>query len=156
MKLHLSVAIAGLLIGGLSPGFAQSDPVSPETEQVVKELAKRWETAYSKKDAAGVAALYAENAIEVTPAGFVRGREAAQKRIEADFQAGWHDISISTTDVHALGDALWGIGDWNGYLGDQAVRGHWSNIFVHAGDAWKIQETTFNIALPATGMTAAK
>ena len=155
MRLHLSLAMAVMLIGGLTPVFAQSSTLSAKDQQLFTESAKGFETAYNKKDVAGVVALYAEDAVAIAPAGIFQGRTALQKWIEADLQAGGHDLSINVTRVHALGNAFWRFGDWNAHYGDQTLHGHWSDILIHVGDTLKIQQSTINLALPETGSASA-
>lgn len=156
MGLHLSLAMLGALVGGLTPAFAQSGALSAKDQQPFADLANNWMTAYNKKDTAGVAALYAEDAIAVAPAGIFQGRSALQKWIEADLQAGGHDMSISVTRTYALGNAFWSFGDWSGRYGDQTLHGHWSDIVVRVGDTVKIQQNTINLALPETGSASSR
>lgn len=158
MRLHLSLAIVGMLVGGLTPTFAQSGTLSTKDQQLLAELGKNFDTAYNKKDTAGLLALYAEDGVAITPTGIVQGRAALQKWIEADLQAGGHDLSSqnSSTRAHALGDAFWSFGDWSTRYGDQTLHGHWSNIIIRVGDTLKIQQNTINLALPETGSASAK
>ena len=48
MRLHLSLAMVGILIGGLTPAFAQSGTLSGKDQQPFAEAVKGWETAYNK------------------------------------------------------------------------------------------------------------
>ncbi len=152
MRLHLSLTMVGMLIGGLTSAFAQSGTLSAKDQQLLIDLGKSFDTAYNKKDVAGIVALYAEDGIAITPAGIFQGRAALQKFIEADFQAGGRDLSSqnSSTRAHALGNAFWSFGDWSAHYGDQTLHGHWSNIVIRVGDTLKIQQNTTNLALPAT------
>ena len=156
MKSHLSLIMVGMLIGGLTSAFAQSGTLSAKDKQLLANEEKGWETAFNQKDAAGVAALYAEDGTAIVPAGIFQGRAALQKWIEGDLQAGGHDMSISVKDVHALGNAFWRFGDWSAHFGDQTFHGHWSDILVHVGDTLKIQQSTINLALPEPAPAPAK
>ncbi len=101
-----------------------------------------------------MAALYAANAVEVTPFGIVRGHDAVQKRLEADMAAGGRDFSIAGTSAQVSGNTGWRTGDWSGYYGSQQVRGYWSAVDVREGDTWKIQMLTIVVAMPPPGQGA--
>jgi ketosteroid isomerase-like protein len=116
-------------------------------------VAKKWEAAYNRKDAAGVAALYTESAVEVAPTGIFQGRAAIQKRIEDDFKAGGHDLSISVKNIQSSGDVIMASGDWNGHYGSQAAHGYWANSTIRSTSL--IQQNGFNLAMPDPGAAQA-
>jgi hypothetical protein len=74
MKLRLLLAPARLCCASLRPtkrkhgGFSDNDQVT-----------KKFDEAFNNGDAAAVAALYTEDAVQVTPQGPVFGRQAIEK-----------------------------------------------------------------------------
>jgi hypothetical protein len=79
MKTRL-VALAGLAIGFALPVFAQQKEIDPQIKQAVEAHNKAYDTAFNKNDAAGIAALFAPDFIEVGPDGVLTGKEAVQAR----------------------------------------------------------------------------
>ena len=73
MKMSFILTVAGLAIGFALPGLAQEqnavDPevrsADPEVRQQIEAAITKYEEAYNKYDAAAVAALYTQDAIEV-------------------------------------------------------------------------------------------
>jgi Domain of unknown function (DUF4440) len=58
------------LINFVVPAFAQEkDTVDPQTRQQVETAAMKYDEAFNKNDAAAVAALFTQDAIEVGPDG---------------------------------------------------------------------------------------
>jgi uncharacterized protein (TIGR02246 family) len=104
---------------------------------------------YNAKDAAGVAALYAEDGILVPPGPMVTGKANIEKAWRATFDAGRTGIRYDTQQVHAEGNVVWSIGQFsvmspeeNGTL--QERRGNFVNIYVWDGDALKFRVHSFS------------
>ena len=81
MKIRLVVALVGLAISFALPTFAQQkETVDPQLIQKLYDtISKKWNEAYNNHDAAAIGALYTEDAVHVTPDGFVYGRKAIEK-----------------------------------------------------------------------------
>jgi len=111
--------------------------------------AARWQDAYNKKDATAVAALYTANGIEVTPVGIVAGQAAIKNRVD-DFinKLEWKNADISVAKCDVEGRLRWSTGSWKDDTPQGAVGGFWTAIEVKDGDAWKIQNLTFNMTPP--------
>jgi hypothetical protein len=87
MKIRLLNAIAGLVIGFAMPAFAQqTNTPDPELRQKIIALTKKLDDAMNNNDAAARAALYTEDAVEVTDSGTLYGREAVEKHYADLFQ----------------------------------------------------------------------
>jgi len=84
MKIPLFGALAGLAISFALPTFAQQkDTVDPIIAQQIRVLAMKYEEAFNRQDPAAVAALYAEDGVNVTPhAGTFYGRQAIEKTMQ--------------------------------------------------------------------------
>src|SRR3978361_1031964 len=53
MRGHLGIAMAGMLAGVVTAALAQQSSASSKDQKLITELAKKWEAAYNRKDAAG-------------------------------------------------------------------------------------------------------
>jgi ketosteroid isomerase-like protein len=149
MRVHLGIVMAGMLAGVVTAALAQQSSASSKDQQLITELAKKWEAAYNRKDAAGVAALHTESAVEVAPTGIFQGRAAIQKRIDDDLKAGGHGLSISVKSVQSTGDVIMSSGDWNGTYGSQAVHGYWGNSLIRSTSL--LQQNSFNLVTSEPG-----
>ena len=65
-------------------GAQEQNTVDPEVRQQIEAVHKKFDDAFSKRDAAALAALYTQDAIEVWPweekGGAASGQEAIEKR----------------------------------------------------------------------------
>ena len=87
MKIRCLLAIVGLPIGFVVPAFAQQkDTADPEITQKIRAISKGYDEASNNNNAAGIAALFTEDAVFVTDGGPVYGRQAIEKWYEAVFQ----------------------------------------------------------------------
>jgi ketosteroid isomerase-like protein len=66
MKMRLLLALVGLTIGFVVPVFAQEkEEVNPRILAAIQANDKAYDDAFNKHDAAGIAALFSENAVLV-------------------------------------------------------------------------------------------
>ena len=86
MKIRLLLPIVGLAISFALPTFAQEqNTVDPEVRQQIEAVSMKFVEAYNKYDAAALAALFTEDAVEVRNwpndehGGTASGREAIEK-----------------------------------------------------------------------------
>ena len=85
MKIRFLLTLAGLAFAFALPAFAQEqNTVDPEVRQQIEAVYKKFDEAFNKRDAAALAALYTQDAIEVWPweekGGAASGQEAIEKR----------------------------------------------------------------------------
>ena len=88
MKIRSAVALVGLAISFALPTFAQAqNTVAPQVREEIEALSKKFQEAYDKHDAAAIAALYTEDAVEVRswPAAQGGGTFSGRKAIERMF-----------------------------------------------------------------------
>ena len=118
------------------------------------QLVKKWNEAYNNHDAAAIGALYTEDAVHVTPDGFVYGRKAIENSLAEVFKSWQPKNHTSTIDPHSvrmLGpDNLTRSGEWSetglGKNGEPiSIKGCWACIYVREGDDWKIRMNAGNI-----------
>ena len=72
---------------------ARTEPVDAATSPFAA-AGKQYVEAYNRKDAAGVAALFTEDAVRVNAQGLIRGRAEIQKSTQAALDAGGHSLSL--------------------------------------------------------------
>jgi ketosteroid isomerase-like protein len=165
MKMRLLLTLAGFAISFVLPTFAQQkDAVDPQTRQQIDALDKKIGEAYSKDDAAAVAALFTEDGVLVRPQGTVYGREAIEKLYADTFQKIHLSNDVSKADQnspHSIGTAgneIWETGEWSVTLQGQKgpptqLKGYNAYIDVREGDDWKIRMEIFNVT-PAPAPSA--
>ncbi len=167
MKTRLLGALVGLAISFALPTFAQqTNAPNAQLRQQMVALAKKFDDAYNNNDATALAALYAENAVEVTDQGPIYGREAIKKHFADVFQKvhfSNHLLTIDQDSPHSIGTSgneIWETGEWSctitvqGQTGDPIqLKGYHSSIAVRENDAWKKQMVTWNVT-PAVAAPA--
>ena len=159
MKIRCLLAIVGLPIGFVVPAFAQQkDTADPEITQKIRAIGKGYDEASNNNNAAGIAALFTEDAVFVTDGGPVYGRQAIEKWYEAVFQQVHitnHIIKADQGCPHIKGTAanevIWETGEWSESFegktgGPMQHGGYWSAIDTREGDDWKIRMLTSNIS----------
>jgi uncharacterized protein (TIGR02246 family) len=156
MKKRLVVPLVGLAISFALPTYAQQkDLADPQTTQKILALTKADEEAENNHDAAAKAALFTRDAVYVTPAGPIIGRQAIQKWYTEVWQSGGATNYIAKFDgngFHLIGTAgneLWATGESSETIQSKtgepiAVKNYWLCIFVREGDDWKIQACAWN------------
>ena len=86
MKIRFLLALVGVAIGFALPTFAEEkNTVAPRVYQQIEAVFTQFQEAFNKHDAAAMAALYTQDAVEVRSwQGMASGREAIQKRFADD------------------------------------------------------------------------
>jgi len=138
---------AALTLGiAFSPALAQANSASDAAVAAkVEQLIADYVQAYNRHDAAALAAFYASDGLFVSVTGTpVEGRDAIEKFWETIFKRiGDVNETVKTTEIHALGDGAWAIGEYSarrkGQVGPPEIKGHWSAVYVPEGGAWKIR-----------------
>jgi uncharacterized protein (TIGR02246 family) len=167
MKMRLVFVLSGWAFGFALPSLAQwRDTADPAVAAKLvsfyhSALALRYEEAFNRKDAAGLAALFTEDAVQVAPEGLFFGRKAIERRFADLFQQQRLTNFFGARDqLNAIGNELWAVGEWwslrSTQSGPMQVGGYWSEIYVRDGEAWKIRMSTFNATPPKTASTEAE
>ncbi len=94
MNRKISLLITSLLTGLATSALGQQN-VPQTDQQAAREVHMQFTTAFNRRDAAGVAALFSEEGIRATPQGIIQGRDAIQKDADKRFQSRFHDLSIT-------------------------------------------------------------
>ena len=146
--MRLLLALTGLAVGFAVPTLAQPNEAAPSEQdrQQIEALASRYAEAANRHDAAAIAALFTEEGVFVTPEGIVSGRPAIEKLYRDTFSAAAvSDTAIKTTELHAVGDLVWAVGQWR----NNTQQGHWGAVDERRGGAWQIRMLTYNVTTPA-------
>jgi len=117
---QINLLIVSLLTGLASSAVAQQNVV-PTDQEAAREVHVQFATAFNRQDAAGLAALFSDTGMRVTPQGIIQGRDAIQKDSDRRFQSRFHDLSITPLIVRTLGDSVWEAGEWTMKIGDQSI-----------------------------------
>jgi ketosteroid isomerase-like protein len=163
MKIRLTVALVGLAISFALPTFAQqTNTPDPQLRQQIVALTKKFDDAMNNNDAAARAALYTEDAVEVTDHGPIFGREAIEKWYADLLQKVHFSNHVLTDDqdsphiIGRAGNQVWETGGWSCTIqgkdwGPTQLKGYRS--VIREGDDLKIRMLIWNItpAPPATG-----
>ena len=147
MKIRLLGALAGLALGDAVPAFAQEkDTVDPQIRQQLDALSEKYTEAFNKNDAAAIAALFTQDAVEVGPDGPAYGQQAIEKRYAEGFPKWGHPHDhLNTIDrVYTLGKDTCMIIKWS----NGGHTGWVTTINVHEGDNWLFRITTVNVTPP--------
>jgi ketosteroid isomerase-like protein len=158
MKIRSLLALAGLAISFAVPTFAQqTNTPDPKLRDQMLAFAKKYDQIWNNNDAVALAALFTDDAIEVTNIGPIYGREALEKNWADLFQKVHFSNHVSTVDQyspHVIGNAgneVWMNGEYSMTLkgenfGPVEQKGYWCLILVRDGDAWKPRLQIWNIA----------
>jgi uncharacterized protein (TIGR02246 family) len=157
MMLRVLIIVPVVAIGLAMPAAAQhvSDQ---EARQAGESVVQAFNKASQAKDAAGLAALYSEDAAYVTPDGPISGRAEIQKLYEEE----WKSVSPEPAKldrVVMLGDTVRSrFGSWSGIFhgpgGPVHVKGYWTTTDVRDGETWKIRVETYNMTMPPAAEAA--
>ena len=165
MKKRLVVSLVGLAISFALPTYAQQkDLADPETIQKFVAMGKAASEAHNNLDAAAFAAIYARDAVFLTPDRPIIGRQAIQKWFTDFFQSSPQhpQNSMAKLDGNALhligtaGNVMWATGEYSETVqgkNGEPIPVHSYNfwIYVREGEDWKILVDAWGLT-PATVM----
>ena len=139
MKMRSLLTLAGLAVGFAAPVLAQEkNTVDPDVRQQIEAVHMKFDEACNKHDAAAVAALFTQDAVQVWqgwPGGAeASGQQAIEKRYAVDFESS-PSIVRKLVQVYAIGNDICAITEfktmvWKGYI---------VTIYVREADDWKIR-----------------
>jgi uncharacterized protein (TIGR02246 family) len=58
----------------------QKDTADPQTDREIRAFTRTYDEKFNKNDAASIAALFTEDAVQVAPEALIFGREAIEKK----------------------------------------------------------------------------
>ena len=141
MKIRILLTLAGLAIGFAVPALSQEkDTVDPKIRQQIEALDTKYDEAFNKHDAASIAALFTEDAVELTQNEVLSGRAAIEKWYKSLLVGSSNSDCISKIDqVHkAIGTFPWAIGTLTFKEGSHNHSGFRFRVYLPEGGEWKI------------------
>jgi ketosteroid isomerase-like protein len=141
--------LGAMLLTALAGCATTQQPAPPSELQAAREVEAQFIAAFNRQDANALAALFAEDAIRVTPGGLIQGRETIRKDFEKRFQSKFHDLAVTMTVTKTFNGSIWEAGEWSMKIGDQPVRGYGAMTLVREGNSFKVRDDTFNMVPPA-------
>ena len=156
--LRVLTMVSIVAIGLAMPAAAQhvSDQ---DARQAGESVVQAFNKASQAKDAAGLAALYSEDATLIRPDGPIFGRAAIQKQFSDDFkfvtlEPAKLDRVTMIGDTVRLRNGSWA-GVFQGPEGPVHAKGYWATTDLRDGDTWKIRMETINMTMPPPPLEAA-
>jgi uncharacterized protein (TIGR02246 family) len=149
--MHILMIAPVLVLFLAAPSVAQQSS-EQEAQKAGHSVLDAWNNATLQKDAAGLAALYTEDAVQVTPQGLISGRAAIEKSMTDVFKALTFQPSKLESVVMIGSDVMLRAGSWSATLkspnGPIPLTGYWSDLDVRDGNQWKIRRETHNVTPP--------
>jgi uncharacterized protein (TIGR02246 family) len=148
----LLALLAALLACFAGSAFALSGDLAGNTRALeqVGELNLQLKAALKEDNGAGLASLFIEEAVCVTPQGVLIGREAIAEGLEHVFKDSCMTSQFQIDQLHSLGSDAWSVGQWwttlQSLQGRAFLSGYWSAILVQDGGAWKMRMLTLSEA----------
>ena len=149
MSKRLSAMIGLIAFAIATPAFAHDQA---EAERAVAAVVATYVEKYNNKDAAGVAALYADDGILVPPGPMVAGRANIEKSWQASFAAGRTGIRYDIRQIKPEGNVVFVVGQFTvkvpvgGSLQDRP--GNFVNVYQWDGTALKFRVHSFSFMPP--------
>ena len=142
----LVISSAALLCVSV-PATAQPSPSATDYQQC-EELQSRFNESRARQDTQAMAAVFAEDAVRVTPDGVFQGRDAIRRNLQSLVTAGLRDFTSQRTVLRHEGNLLLAAGEWYAKLGDAPLHGYYSAVLSCSSGQPKILEETTNVAAP--------
>ena len=131
------------------PIFAQQQDLQ-EVMNPANALSARESELLSKKDAAGIASLFASDGLLVMLApqyAFKPGRDAILKHYQGIIDAGVTSITLELKNLELRGnDSVWAAGNYSVTVKDKTILGNWFRILKRENGNWKIAVEAFALA----------
>jgi uncharacterized protein (TIGR02246 family) len=141
MKIRSVVALVGLTISFALPTFAQEqNTVDTETHQQVEAVLLKFVEAFNKHDAAAIAALYTQDAVQLwsfwSEGAVASGQQAIEQRYASQFASSPGELVGQLVQVYAIGNEMSVI-----VKGSEGAlwKGYKAWICVRDADTWKIR-----------------
>lgn len=149
--LRLTTIGFALALGMALPLLAEQTDAEKDAWQAADSFVEAHNSAVQRKDAAGLAALYTDDAFIVTPEGIISGRAAIEKSSAEDFKVLTESAKLDR--VAMLGNEVRvRSGSWAGtlQLSSEAIqlKGNWATTDVLERGVWKIRMETWNVSPP--------
>jgi ketosteroid isomerase-like protein len=140
-------AIVLVMVGCFSlPVLAQQQDMQ-EVMSAANALSTRESELLRKKDAAGIASLFASDALLVILApeyAFKPGHDAIQKHYQEIIDTGATSITLELKNLELRAkDSVWAAGNYSITVKDKTIQGNWFRILKSDNGTWKIVMNAF-------------
>jgi hypothetical protein len=142
MKIRILLALVGLAIGFALPTFAQEKKeVNPKILAAIQANGKAFDDDFNKHDATAIAALYATNAVMVTPEGVFNGRDNIQHKYTSIFLGADYTDHVNTLDqIHTASLVYpWAVSNWVMTSHGVKITGWRFLMYIPEGGAWLVK-----------------
>jgi uncharacterized protein (TIGR02246 family) len=133
--------------------LAGSSAWADSARDAIKAAEQQFAKLYNAKDAAGVANLYAHDALRLAPdASRVQGRAAIQAQLQKELDGGVFNFQGQVTDFASDGNLAWVVGNFSvDYTTEQGSKatatGNYISIYRKDTDGqWRVVVDTWNDA----------
>ena len=123
--------------------------------KAIEDVEAKFTVAFNQGDAAGVAALYTEDATLLPPnSEMIQGKQGIQDFWNGGFQMGLKDATLTTVDVGGSGDTAYSIGKYTLKIqpeGQEGMSDSGKYVVVwkrQADDTWKYHVDIWNSSMP--------
>lgn len=147
MTRRIILSVAALVLA--MPLIARAQAGATDLRSEITRMDQAWQTAYNAKDAAGLAALYADDGQVMAPAHeTASGRAAIQAYFADDLKAGAKN-QLTTKEVLDGGDYAIAIGSYvaTGPDGKHLDHGSYATTYKKVNGAWKIYRDIWNSSM---------
>ena len=147
-------------------GAALAQQNAAVSEQAAHEaadtIAKQFAAAYNAGNPAGIATLFAQGGIYLTPGGTaLTDRQEIEKAIAGRMKTGWTKEAVTVTEAHPAGNEVWSIGQYaiagTGQNSGKQIGGYYVDVLTREGSDWRFRMLIANLkpTQDVTGMAAA-
>lgn len=155
MKQTVAVII-GLTLFSVIANTPHADAAENDAavRKAVEDSNAKWMAALKKRDAAGIAARYTEDARLLPPGSLeVQGRAAIQAFFQLGIDAGLVDVTLTTVEVTMHGDAAIERGTYKSVLKlsadtETSDQGKYLVVWKQESGAWKMAVDIWNSDAP--------
>jgi uncharacterized protein (TIGR02246 family) len=153
-----SIIVAFATLGLIASASAQE--IDQNTRQQIERIAAAYVENWNKHDAAGIAALYAKDGVQVTATGVKSGLQEIQQAYEGAIKTFPQHNGQTIEQISPLGnDADIRIGQFHlagqGPNGPTKLDGRYTAVDVREGGTWKIRLLTA-IPIPPPAQAAGR
>jgi uncharacterized protein (TIGR02246 family) len=142
--MRLLLTLAGFAISFVVPAVAQEQStVDPEVRQQIEAVHTKFVEAQNNGDAAAIAALFTQDAVQLwyglSEGGLASGQQAIEKRYSATFAAP-SPLDSKIVQIYPIGNDICTITEYK----VMTWKGHAVTIYGRDADTWKIRMSYSN------------
>lgn len=143
-----------------APAMAQQ-VTDADAKAAATTMSAAFAKAYNDEKPAGIASLFTEDGVYVTPAATVlRNHTDIEKAIAARQEAGWTKETVNVVEAHPVGDGVWSLSTYElegtGKVAGKKIGGYAVSVLKRDGSDWRMATLIGNLRMSqdVTGMGA--